>query len=457
MGDEVIINKGYLDDLGLVDMITLPIFLVVLLVYVSIHKNKNISTNNFYRYFPWAVYAKLLGVISFCFVFTYYYKGGDTISYYESCRAFSNLLWERPADFFNVMLGDGNFENYCLFSARTGYPWAYIFMEPRTLFLAKIFSPIVFISFNSYLISSILISMISFVGIWKIYKLLVKYYPQFSKEIAICILFFPTAVFWGSGMLKDTVTLSAFCWFVVGFENAVIRRVHLFKNIIILLVAGYMILAIKPYILMAAIPGLITWMLYAPISKIKNGFLKFLAIPFVLSISIVGGILILYNLGDRLGKFSLNNIIETAVVTQDDLKRDYYKGSSFDIGKIESTPTGILSKAPVAIVAGLFRPFIWEARNVTTLLSGIENLLILLLVIVCLLRLKIFGLFKYLFDHPILLFFFLYSVLFAFSIGISTSNFGALIRFKIAFAPFFIFVFFIVFRLSGSKFKNKIR
>jgi hypothetical protein len=40
-------------------------------------------------------------------------------------------------------------------------------------------------------------------------------------------------------------------------------------------------------------------------------------------------------------------------------------------------------------------------------------------------------------DHPFVFFAFTYSVLFALLVGLSTSNFGALVRFKIAFLPFF--------------------
>ncbi|HXP48429.1 MAG TPA: hypothetical protein VN922_00660, partial [Bacteroidia bacterium] len=49
-------------------------------------------------------------------------------------------------------------------------------------------------------------------------------------------------------------------------------------------------------------------------------------------------------------------------------------------------------------------------------------------------RLRIF---KRLFKEPLLFFAFSYSVFFAFAVGLTTSNFGALVRFKIAYLPFF--------------------
>jgi hypothetical protein len=202
---------------------------------------------------------------------------------------------------------------------------------------------------------------------------------------------------------------------------------------------------------MPAIPGLIIWVSYSRIHKIKNNFLRYSSIPFIITLSLVGGIFILSNLGDQLGKFSLDNIFETAVVTQDDLKRDAYGGNSYDIGKIDPSISGFIEKAPAAIMAGLYRPYFWEANNIVMLITGTENFALIILTLILIIRLKIFGIFRLLFDNPILLFLFLYSIIFAFSLGISTSNFGALIRFKIAFLPFFASTLLIMYRLIGEK------
>jgi hypothetical protein len=326
-----------------------------------------------------------------------------------------------------------------------------MYFEDRTLFLIKVLTPFVFLCFNSYLLSTILLAALTFSGLWQMYKLCVRYYPYLVKEAAIGILFVPTVVFWGSGMIKDNVTLSGVCWFFVSFEKLFISKQSRLRSLWIFLLAGYLVLSIKPYIVMTAIPGLIIWLLYSRIYKIQNPFLRYSSIPFLMVISAAGGIFILSQLGDSLGKFSLDKIMETAVVTQDDLKRDYYKGNSFDIGKIEPTVGGFLEKAPQATVAGLFRPFLWESNNAGMLLSGIENFILLFVTLYVLIRLKIFGIFKYLFDQPLLLFLFMYSVLFAYSIGISTSNFGALIRFKIAFLPFYAVTFLIMFRMVRKR------
>jgi hypothetical protein len=448
MNEETIVNKGYLDDLGTADLIALPIYVITIIFIARIIKLNNIANRSHFKYFTLGLYAKIIGSIVFCLVFTYYYKGGDTISYFESTRAMANLFWENPSDFFKMYFSGANSQSFSYFSFRTGYPWGYIFFEPHTNFLTKLFTPILILCFNSYVLSTIVLAVISYVGVWKMFDLIVSYYPKQEKPIAIGFLFVPTVVFWGSGMLKDTVTLSALCWLIVSIDKVFIRPKSRIKNLLILFLSSLLILNIKPYILMNAIPGAMIWVFYQRIQKLKNPFFRYATIPFILIISITGGFYILSVLGSSLGKFSLDKILETAVVSQEDLKRDYYKGSSFDIGKIEPTVAGFIAKSPEATVAGLFRPFLWEARKVVIFLSGLENFAILIITIVILFRLRILKFFKLLFDNPLVLFLMTYSVFFAFSIGISTSNFGALIRFKIAFAPFFISSLLILLNLS---------
>jgi hypothetical protein len=57
------------------------------------------------------------------------------------------------------------------------------------------------------------------------------------------------------------------------------------------------------------------------------------------------------------------------------LKRDYYGGNSFDIGTFDPTIQGIIGKAPKAIMAGVYRPYIWDQVNFHGYF-GIETLIL---------------------------------------------------------------------------------
>ena len=139
-----------------------------------------------------------------------------------------------------------------------------------------------------------------------------------------------------------------------------------------------------------------------------------------------------------LGDYSLENVLDKAVLTQMDLKSEHYQGSAYDIGDFEPTIRGIFSKMPAAINAALFRPYIWESYNFTMILSGIENLLMLAFTIYLLIKLKVYNLFRLMFRHRILFFTVYFSLFFSFSVGLTTSNFGSLVRYKIPAIPFYV-------------------
>ena len=146
----------------------------------------------------------------------------------------------------------------------------------------------------------------------------------------------------------------------------------------------------------------------------------------------------LISMGQVLGDYAVESVLEKAVVTNQDLKADYYGGNSFDIGDFEPTVPSMLAKAPIAITAAIYRPFLWEAKNIVMVMSGIESMLILFITFRILIRLRVVGVIPMAIKSPLLTFSLIFSLFFAFSVGISTSNFGSLVRYRIPVLPFFI-------------------
>ena len=145
-----------------------------------------------------------------------------------------------------------------------------------------------------------------------------------------------------------------------------------------------------------------------------------------------------------------------AVDVQRDLKQDYYGGSTFDIGDFEASPISMLSKAHLAITAALFRPFLWEAGNAVMLVSALENFILLVLSIYLLIKVRVIYLFRLILKHHLLVFSFTFSVFFAFCIGLTTSNFGSMVRYKIPAMPFFLAALIIARELLAEKKKETV-
>ncbi|MBI3511279.1 MAG: hypothetical protein HY064_11490 [Bacteroidetes bacterium] len=435
------------------EWVMVAIYFLLILLYSFYRQVLNIKKFPEYRYYTRAVVVKIFSSVIFCCIYIYYYHGGDTVSYFETARSMVNLGMTNPGNLFHVVTHAPSPESYSLFSGATGYPWPYMYYDTQTFFVTKLLIPILYISFRSYLLSSVVLSWFSFFGAWKLFRLLITIYPGMEKRIAFSMLFVPSVLFWGSGILKDTITLSAVCWFIYSFYRSAIGKKKRIANTIIFILSAYVLLSVKPYVLIALLPGTFVWFFHARIINFRSKIFRYASIPMIYVISFLIGYIVLTILGSSLGKFSVEKMLKTASITQHDLKQDYYQGSSFDIGDFDPTISGVMSKVPAAMNVGLFRPFLWEARNVVMIISGLENFVYLLFGLVLGWRMltrtrKFFGT---IFNQPLLLFLLSYSLIFSSLVGLSTSNFGALVRFKIPFLSFFVLLLLILDKLMKER------
>ncbi|MBK7965271.1 MAG: hypothetical protein IPK10_08200 [Bacteroidetes bacterium] len=300
--------------------------------------------------------------------------------------------------------------------------------------------------------TTIIFASLSFFGIWKLYLVFVNEFPDLKKELAISFLFIPSVFFWGSGLLKDTFTLSALGYIVWSLYNFFILKKDILKSVFALILATFVILSIKPYILVGLLPAIIVWLIKIMMNKIRGAVLKAAAVPILILFGVGFGYLFMLMLGEALQEYKLDSILDKAVVNQRDLKSDYHKGNAFDIGEFDASVGSVLSKFPIATFSAIYRPMIIETNNLVMFISGIENLLILIFTIRILIKVKVFGLFRYVFKNELLAFSFVFAILFAFSVGLSTSNFGSLVRYKIPCIPFFVASLYII---SHLKEKNE--
>ncbi len=270
-------------------------------------------------------------------------------------------------------------------------------------------------------------------------------YPGLTKEFAWSILFVPSVIFWSSGILKDPLTFSAVGWQTYSLWNIFIKKRNIKTNILYYVISIFVIMKIKPYILYALIPGTIIWIVFDKIKSIEGGFLRMLIAPIFLAIGFIVFSLFYSNIGTKLGKYSVDEALDRAAITQHDLATNtIYGDNKFDIGKFEPTIPGILSKAPQAITAGIYRPFIWEARTPFTLVSGLENLFLMVFGIWIIIKVGLLRTLYYIQREPLVFFGILFSIVFAFIVGLTTANFGALVRYKIPLIPLYLSSLFII-------------
>ncbi len=380
--------------------------------------------------------ARIFGAIFLGLIYFFYYGGGDTINYHRSSIAYAKLIFVDVDDFWTGWFGSVKY-NYLAFNEFTGFP-TYRPTDSHAFFVVRLLIPIVSLGCYSYFASAIITAVVTYGGLWKLYQTFLAEFPHLRREMAIACLFIPSCVFWGSGLMKDSFTISAVGWYTYSFYNLFIKRNWKVKYFLFLFISSFVIIAIKPYIFFALLPGSILWMSSSSIKKIYNPYLRALASPVLLILAGIAGFFALSQIGDSLGVYKVDTVLDRAVLVQQDMKADYYGGNSFDIGDFDASLSGITSKAPTAIFAGIFRPGLWDVRNPVMLVSALENTYLLLLTFFLLYKLKFLGFFRYINKNSMILFSVMFSLFFAFSVGLTCANFGSLVRLRIPELPFFV-------------------
>ncbi len=347
----------------------------------SIIKTFYIKKYDEYNYFNYGLLFKLLGVTGFCIIYLFYYEGGDTVNYFLGTQAIGNLIEQDIEKGLAVLFNtDSYFNSWQSFNAGTGFPPHYMWKDPNTFSVSRLSVPLYFLGAKSFFITSFLTACFSYIGIWKLYRLFNTLYTGNSRIFAYLILFLPSLIFWGGGVMKDSYVLGATCWITSNFYHIFIIRKKLFRNFIFMLLNAFLIINIKAYIIVSLIPGMLLWINSAYLKNIKSSLIKVFVFPVIFGFIVLSAFYISQNLSSVIGVYGdMDSAIQQAQVIQEDLLReDQYGGNNYNIGELDGSFGGLISVAPLAIFTALFRPLFWEIGSPTMVLSVIENTIMII-------------------------------------------------------------------------------
>ena len=436
------------------DLVLVPLYLFIIIGLASLIKSNNIKQHPEYKYFVKGLWFKLIGVSFFVSIYLFYYGSGDTIYYFFGAKAVANLFLENFEKGFAILFNTNSYYNsFSSFNSVTGYPIKGWFLDKNTFLICRLSAPLYFLGSKSFLITSFLTAVFSYIGVWKFYRLVNILYPGNAKALAYLILFMPSLIFWGGGIMKDTFMLGAVCWFSYSFYGAFISRKKIFWNVVFLVLNTLMILNCKSYILISLIPGCLLWLNSFYLQNIKNKLIRILVFPLIVLGGLSAGALLFTSFSSSMGRYgSVESAIEKARITQDDLLRvNSYGKNNYNLDRIDGSISGLVSSAPLAVFTALFRPLPWEIGSPTMVVSAIENTILILFVLYSLIRIGPFKFFKLTFNDPFLVYCLVFSLFFAFGVGIAGTNFGALVRYKIPLMPFFFTMVYLIRIKSRSK------
>ena len=416
------------------DFIVTPIYLI-LLFFISIVVRGRLSDPVLKRYFLPALWLKVFGAIALGFLYQFYYAGGDTFNYHTYG---SRIIWEAftqdVSQGIRLILNETTEKNWDL----NQYIYRILFYyDAKSFFIVRIAAIFDLLTFSTYSSTAIFFALFSFLGSWAFFLTFYREFPHLHKWLALAILFIPSVLFWGSGILKDTITLGALGLLTFSIHQIAIKGNRSVGNILLLLISFYLIFSVKKYILMCFLPAAFFWIYAGRLFSMGTFVFRILFLPFIIAAALVTGYWGVAKLTESDQQYSLDAIAKTARITAYDIR--YYTGkdagSGYSLGELDGSMGNMIQLAPAAVNVSLFRPYLWEVRNPLMLLSALESLTFLLVTIYLLLKYTR-AFFKALTDSNIL-FCLVFSIVFAFGVGVSTYNFGTLARYKIPLLPYY--------------------
>ncbi len=425
------------------DAILLPISVLVVLAIGFIVRHLLYRNNEPYaRYFMGGLLLKVLGAVAFCAIYRFYYGGGDTTVYFEHASFLYNQFFEQPARVWEVWRASAGTVTMQTASITEKMPF---YGNESTYMVIRIAAFIGFFTGNSFWVTSVLFAAISFTGAWAMYRVFVDWYPDLYRPFALAVFALPSVVFWGSGLLKDTIALGSLGWLLYGLHQIFIKKQNYIVSSILILISLYFIGMLKAYIIFGFAPAVVFWVVSHHLGYLREAKLRSFIV--IICLVIIGNYI--YWKGDSIQ--SLVDVLFAKFVKMSIGFQSWHgflteqRGQSgYSLGVMEFTPWGILKKFPASINVTLFRPYLFEARNPVSLITALESTFMLLFTLYVLVKTGIVRTFSIIFSRPEIAMCFIFVMLFGFAVGFSSYNFGALARYKIPCLPFYVAMLFMV-------------
>lgn len=398
-----------------------------------------------YNYLMTAYKIKIVCSILFMMVFSFYYKGGDTFAYLHNMLQLRDTLLINPIGWYNIVFRTESWEAFRVMNGYMVNNGTYM-LDGSTKIVILFGYLLGYLCMSSFLTLCIFYSLFCFFGCWKMYLTFVDMYPKLHREMSIACLFIPSVCFWGSGVLKDSLCIGFLGLLVFSTYHLFFKRMNILTNIFIIILSTYAIIQVKVYIVLAFTPALAVWVFARFRYTIKSPFIKALSTPLFIGFGSVGAMLVLTLMGKYAEKYAFDQMMRTAQDTQNWLVYSSKEtaGSFYTLGDIEYTPMGLIKVFPAAVNVALFRPYIWEAKKIMLIFASVEGMITFGFTIVLLFRAGFIGFFKLILSNPEVQFCLVFSIIFAFAVGFTSFNFGALARYKIPFMPFYYIALFIL-------------
>jgi hypothetical protein len=353
-------------------------------------------------------------------IYLYYYKDNDTWLFFKDANTLADFALRDFIDYTRFMFFSESHYNI----------WNdLISNQPRSVFLFKVMSVLSLLGGKNYWISATYFSLISFLASWYLFQLIAKSYENSSLAASFAFLFFPSVAFWSSGLVKETLALSGLYLIAVTIVKILAKQHLKWFDYIFSIIGLWMAWNLKYYWTALFVAVAFTTLLVHLLKQKSDLINKFTITSWTILFTVLCLLATLFH-----PNFYLHRFLDVLIYNHDVFVRISDKGDMIEYFDLKPSWWSVLINSPLALISGMFRPFIWEASGLTQLIASIENLVITFLVISSLKRMGSAR--RNLLTVSVIV----YSILLCVFLAISTPNFGTLSRYKVGFLPFLVFV-----------------
>ncbi len=397
---------------------------------------------------------KVLCVLLFTLLTEFYFKGGDTAMYHQATKDLQAAVKDSPENFW-VMLASKRltirsplFDYFYYDGFDLDLTYQYM-ISPANFFPPKLAFFPHFAFFGSYICINMCFGFFALAGSIQLFRFFRNYFPAYKKELAVACLFLPSVAYWSSGLLKDAITFGSVGFILYAFLN-LFRGKNVISSLLAIIVFGFFLYIMKVYILLVLVLAIVVWQFTELNKRIENKTLSsiFTVLAFGVG-AVVGMLLVRYFTSMEAGQeYQFDKLAGNI-----EYQKQMYSAVNQQIAGKDSYFT-ISTGNPVAMIFGglsatFFRPMIWEINTPIVLLSAIESNIFLFLTLYFFFKRGVRRFFSIPFTDSVILMCFVFSLVFAIAVGVSTANFGALSRYKIPCMPFYLVFLILLYNKAG--------
>jgi len=385
------------------------------------------------RWFQAVLLIKIGAGVGLYLIYTKYYTvraDADIFKYFDDSTVLYNSFWESPGDFFKMLFGiDCEGEHFRTAYYDNMFTWfksfdSDIFNNNRTMI--RVNAIMRFFSNGSYHVHALFMSFISMIGITLIMKAFRKTISKFKGLSVLLIFLLPSTLMWTSGILKGALL---FLWLgVLIYSFSRIKDRFHWKYLLLILVSIFFIYTTKYYILIAGAPvaiGALIGLFYKKLSLIRYGVGVGICISaFIITSSASFD----YNPTGLIMSKHNNTVQESLKVKA----KSGFDMGIYDLEDPNSSAWMLLKRSPNAFYHTFFEPTPGNITNPMALLTFFENIFLLLFLICCVIFIKKPT------DWAMIVGLLVFIITFYVILGWTTSNAGAIARYKVPALPLLI-------------------